>query len=565
MAENLDGQHRQEQQQGLPIASVTRVERVRYFLGTALGVGGVAEVLGMGSLGLLLAAIAGAGGAYFSEELRGWLVDVLPAPRSTSDRGSKLGWWITGTAPVDLPQEEAATVAGEVPQASREREEPEAGKHPVEPHILEQSPVRFAPHSSERRREPNTEPHATVRLPEQRAVYTVPAPSNQQALSLADNFRPDVDEVLGEGVLVFGVKGAGKTNTGALFAEQFARFYVPMAVFDKEGDYWSLLTELPQGRLAVFANTAEHLRLPGVRSEQIILVTTETAAQVGYDLMEYGYQIVFALSTFADDEERALLMIEVIRGMKAWAEAQPPEERVPAIIHLDEAAHWLPQDRSMTLLSTETCSRLLHTFVELATTGRKRGLTPLLLSQRIADLHKAVMAQATIYIIMKQSLDIDLDRASKISTAASKEQIAAFGPGRAVVKLSDGAQFLTRFYQRRSQHRSHTPKASDALRRYAVRESEQGNQSAALQQRSTLQQAVLPATVLPAPTTDALPVIAAPTGRFTSALSLELQRALHAYQEGYTSYRALGAALGIDKDAAGRLIRQLRERKLIEA
>lgn len=47
-------------------------------------------------------------------------------------------------------------------------------------------------------------------------------------------------------------------------------------------------------------------------------------------------------------------------------------------------------------------------------------------------------------------------------------------------------------------------------------------------------------------------------------LSKELQKALALYQAGNTSYRSLGDAMGIDKDRAGRLIKELQELGFIE-
>lgn len=68
------------------------------------------------------------------------------------------------------------------------------------------------------------------------------------------------------------------------------------------------------------------------------------------------------------------------------------------------------------------------------------------------------------------------------------------------------------------------------------------------------------------PSSPALPTVPtyAPTGHFTAAPSPELQRAIEAYRAGATSYRKLGEALNIDKDAAGKLIRELQRRKLID-
>jgi hypothetical protein len=97
----------EQQQQGqpeanrlpVPISSVQAVslaERAKYGAGAILGVGGVAEVIGMGGTGVLLALLAGGTAAYFSEEIRGMLIDAIPAPKSYKSRWSKLNWLLTG-------------------------------------------------------------------------------------------------------------------------------------------------------------------------------------------------------------------------------------------------------------------------------------------------------------------------------------------------------------------------------------------------------------------------------------------------------------------------------------
>jgi hypothetical protein len=79
---------------------------------------------------------------------------------------------------------------------------------------------------------------------------TIIADRRDYALQLAPNFQPDIDTILSEGLACYGIKGSGKTNLAALFAEQVARFHVPMVIFDLENEYSSLLNILPAGVLA---------------------------------------------------------------------------------------------------------------------------------------------------------------------------------------------------------------------------------------------------------------------------------------------------------------------------
>jgi hypothetical protein len=86
---------------------ITLAERAKYGAGALLGVGGVTEIIGMGGTGILLALIAGGTVAYFSEEVRGLLIDILPAPKQNKSRASKVRWFITGqNAPTSGPAQE---------------------------------------------------------------------------------------------------------------------------------------------------------------------------------------------------------------------------------------------------------------------------------------------------------------------------------------------------------------------------------------------------------------------------------------------------------------------------
>lgn len=78
------------------LAAMSLVERAKYFASATVLTGGVLEVLGMGGTGVMLALAAGGTAAYFSEEIRGTIIDKLPAPGGT--RLGKLNWLITGNS-----------------------------------------------------------------------------------------------------------------------------------------------------------------------------------------------------------------------------------------------------------------------------------------------------------------------------------------------------------------------------------------------------------------------------------------------------------------------------------
>ena len=118
----MSHEHTDDNERGLlpahALAAMTFAERVKYFAGTAVLTGGVLEVLGMGFTGVCLALAAGGTAAYFSEEIRGTIIDKLPTPGET--RLGKLHWFITGK---EEREDELLDDAADDHKQSDEREE----------------------------------------------------------------------------------------------------------------------------------------------------------------------------------------------------------------------------------------------------------------------------------------------------------------------------------------------------------------------------------------------------------------------------------------------------------
>src|SRR5947207_9453749 len=268
----------------------------------------------------------------------------------------------------------------------------------------------------------------------------------ERGLLLAPNFQPDVDTVVSEGVIAFGCKGSGKSNLVARIVEQLRRFHLPQLILDTEGEQSSLLDLLPHGVLA----TASH-------------------CPSGRDIIEHGLQVILDLRSWSTDEAAALAMCQLIDELFTTCKNIDPIDRFPCIIHLDEAAYWLPQD-AVTYLSKETRKALADSFHTLASRGRKYGLTPFLYTQSISEIRKETIRQAGIQILMRQTLDVDLNRYCDLiynATSKTRAAIRSYPRGKAVVLLPDGSQPRVEFYERETPHMSHTPSAQTAVKRFA--------------------------------------------------------------------------------------------------
>jgi hypothetical protein len=271
---------------------------------------------------------------------------------------------------------------------------------------------------------------------------------------LADNLRIQPDILIGNGNGIFGsgVQGSGKTGILVRILEQASLFHVPMIIFDREGDILPAVEKFPRGIIGTYSSC------PNAR-----------------DIIQGGLQVIYDLSSWPTMDERGLFIAHMVNSLYKVVDALPVSHRTPCLIALDEAALFLPQRRSE-IFSVEVYKAMADAFHNVATTGRKRGLTPVLFTQKISEVLKICLSPGT-YIMGKQVVHTDLKRyldyleRTDIFSYMTERQICQFisslQPGRAIVKLANGEQVIAQFYERESVHTSHTPQVQAALNRYA--------------------------------------------------------------------------------------------------
>lgn len=112
---------------------VTLVDRAKYFAGAAIAAGAPLEIMGASGVGLLIAAGVGAGAFYFSPEIRGFLLDHVPAPQQATDRKSKLSWWLTGESDPDTQNtDEGQSLPPSEPEPLDEMEALQPAQHTLD-------------------------------------------------------------------------------------------------------------------------------------------------------------------------------------------------------------------------------------------------------------------------------------------------------------------------------------------------------------------------------------------------------------------------------------------------
>lgn len=519
----------------IPITAYTPMplsNRAVAFASGAIAAGGLLEMAGAGIYGLIVAGVVGSAVAYFSPEIRGMMRDILPSSRPRTEEHRRWNWHMllaSNYEPEPHTEPELVTLSLKAP-------------------IIESNV------------EPHTTAHETAYL-EDLVHIARPAPMRQPAqpqnmlLWLADNYQPHVNEILGKGLVGFGISGSGKTNLAALLIEQLGKFSIPALLNDLEGDYESLIDVLPRGRRA--GNIAE----PGG-----IFASIENAEPIGQYIMEHGIQLVLDLRSYPSNDEAAQVMCGIVRGITAWSNAQHPAQRVPCIILLDEAQHFLPQDASISTLSKPILKEVQQTFIETATRGRKRGLTPIIFAQRISDLDKRVIAQSNVGFFGKQRNDNDLERYEGIirASVAKADTIASFQSGQFVVWTDTGEQFITCFHKRQSEHVSHTPQAEAAIARYqSQRQPQSQSQPAPAMEPLPMRESGEPFTsVLPSVSFAPVQPLRVPVTPKPQR-DAELERALAAWNDGHTSINKLQKALKVTHHRAYKLHQQLKACRMI--
>jgi hypothetical protein len=254
----------------------------------------------------------------------------------------------------------------------------------------------------------------------------VEAPLGPQDLDLATGCHPSLDLVVGRSVVLFGMRGSGKSNALARFLEQVFRFPLPALVGDREEDYLTLPAVVKH---CVIAGAPDW---PGQRHQAVYWkVTPENAERMGYLLLEHGARVILQLSTYRTLEEAAQVMALAIKGMFAWADEQRPEERVAALVVLDEAQYFFPQNAGVSPIKEEAARELLKAFMDVTARGRKRGLTPILATQRPAQVRKEVISGGEIYFLLKQTNPRDLDAYEDLlgKDHVNRQEVATFAAG----------------------------------------------------------------------------------------------------------------------------------------
>lgn len=282
-----------------------------------------------------------------------------------------------------------------------------------------------------------------------------------QTLHLGPTLQPHADSILSKRIGIFGIPGSGKSNALTVFIEEIGKFRnigVPFVLADTEDEYGALFS--PTYLMRPY-KAGSHNVIP------------ENAYDFGLQVMERGLQVILNLQSYENDDGAALVMVEIIRGLRTFAEERTNDDRATCMFIIDETAYWLPQSVRESSLSREkdgagltVLDRLQHAvFRTVVRRGRKRGIGFLFATQRPADLDNRCISCDWL-MLFRQTLPADLAVYDKMGVP--KDVAPALAQGQAYVIDPHGDGAIDQFRRRHSPDNSKSPGIA-SLEKYAAR------------------------------------------------------------------------------------------------
>ena len=177
-------------------------------------------------------------------------------------------------------------------------------------------------------------------------------------------------------------RGAGKSHTGAVLAEEFFEAGIPFVVFDPIDVWWGLRLDADGIRpgLPVVVFGAEHADVP---------LTADMGEQIAQAVVEQNVSCV--LSTFGMPKAQQRKLIA------DFSEALLRTNRTPRHIFIEEAHEFIPQRIGNDM------TRSFNAVNSLIVMGRNRGLGATLISQRAATVNKDALTQIDTLMAFRNS------------------------------------------------------------------------------------------------------------------------------------------------------------------
>lgn len=231
-------------------------------------------------------------------------------------------------------------------------------------------------------------------------------------LDVHDLLRLEPTDFRGKRVVMLGTPGSGKSNSAARLVEQLIP-YMPFTVIDPEGEHWGLAEKFDA---IVVSDDPSRSRVP---------VRVEIAAALAELSFTRGISVIL---DFSEDESLMMEFCEVYLDA-LWRLTSAYSTRKPYGLLVEEARVFAPQSAKATPIQ-----KVLR---NIASRGRKRGLTTILTNQRAASLDKELLNYSD-YMFLHQTyfptdVDVYCDLVPK-SRAEVREMVDSLRVGEAIYR-----------------------------------------------------------------------------------------------------------------------------------
>lgn len=217
----------------------------------------------------------------------------------------------------------------------------------------------------------------------------------------------DLDRLLAGRLLIQGSSGAGKSRTLRKIVEE-AFDYVTVMIVDPEGD---------------FGNLAEHIGATSIRATEL---TTEGLTAAAARGREHRLPLHLDL-TDLDPDERIMRAAAFFAGLIG---APREHWRNTVMVAIDEA-HLLAPHVAGSARDADTRRLGVATLTDLCSRGRKRGIAPVIATQRLAKLATSVVSELLNFLVGQNVFDRDIARAADLLGFDGKraDLLRSLGPG----------------------------------------------------------------------------------------------------------------------------------------
>ncbi len=213
----------------------------------------------------------------------------------------------------------------------------------------------------------------------------------------------DVETLTKTRLFIQASPGGGKSYTLRRILEQ-TYFHIQQIVID------------PEGELVTLADKFDYLVL-SADSEETPL-RTASAGELAQRLWRSGHSVILCLEAF-EIEEMQEFVAAFLKGLMVVRK----EDWSPILLAIDEGQLVAPQQDK-----AESKKPML----DVCARGRKRGICPVVATQRVSQIHKGVVGHLQNHCVGLTTLDIDLERAADllgIKLARATEILRSLKPG----------------------------------------------------------------------------------------------------------------------------------------